>query len=138
MNIPPLRPICASSIVECFSNRQQLDCWGSIDRVLSFFQRKIPAEIESLKSVARMPEAREEDEIKQVFIPLKNVLPTIPYREAELKELIEDLTRMGCEGILSKPWGLRSEATLREFLFERGNQWFWTIRQDPEKWTTEV
>ena len=34
--------------------------------------------------------------------------------------------------------GLRSEATLREFLFERGNQWFRTMRQDPEKWTAEV
>ena len=32
--------------------------------------------------------------------------------------------RMGCKGLLSKPWSLRSEATLREFLFERGNQWF--------------
>jgi hypothetical protein len=28
--------------------------------------------------------------------------------------------------------------TLREFLFERGNQWFTIIRQDPEKWTIEV
>ena len=45
---------------------------------------------------------------------------------------------MGCEGLLSKPWGLRSEATLREFLFERGNQWFRTMRQDSEKWTAEV
>ena len=71
-----------------------------------------------------MPEAREEDEIEQVPIPLKNVSHAIPKSEAELKELIKDLTRMGCEGLLSKPWSLRSEATLREFLFERGNQWF--------------
>ena len=33
---------------------------------------------------------------------------------------------------------LRSEATLRGFLFERGNQLFRTISQDPEKWTAEV
>ena len=45
---------------------------------------------------------------------------------------------MGCEGLLAKPWNLQSEATLREFLFERGNQWFRTMRQDPEKWTAEV
>ena len=44
-----------------------------------------------------MPEAREEDEIKQVPIPLKNVLHAIPKIEAKLKELIEDLKRMGCE-----------------------------------------
>jgi hypothetical protein len=85
-----------------------------------------------------MPEAREEDEVDQVPIPLKNVSPAIPKNELELKELIEDLTRMGCEGLLAKPWNLRSEATWREFMFERGNQWFRTIRQDPEKWTAEV
>jgi hypothetical protein len=87
---------------------------------------------------SEMPEAREEDEVKQVPIPLINVSPAIPKSESELKELVEDLTRMGCEGLLAKPWNLRSEATLREFLFERGNQWFRTIRQDPKKWTAEV
>jgi hypothetical protein len=39
-----------------------------------------------------MPEAREDDEIEQVLIPWKNVSPTIPKSELELKELIEDLT----------------------------------------------
>jgi hypothetical protein len=85
-----------------------------------------------------MPEAREEDEVEQVPIPLKNMLHAIPKSESELKVLIEDLTRIGCEGFLAKPWNLRSEAILREILFERGNQWFRTIRQDPEKWTAEV
>ena len=69
--------------------------------------------------------------MEQVLIPLKNVSPAIPKKESELKELIEDLSRMGCEGLLAKPWSLRAEATLREFLFERGNQWFWTIMLDP-------
>ena len=45
---------------------------------------------------------------------------------------------MGCKGLLAKPWNLRAEATLREFLFERGNQWIRTMRQEPEKWTSEV
>ena len=49
-----------------------------------------------------MPEAQEEDEIEQVPIPLKNVSPAIPKNESELKDLIEDLTRMGCEGLLAK------------------------------------
>ena len=35
-----------------------------------------------------MPEVREDE----VPIPLKNVVPTVPKRESELKELIEDLT----------------------------------------------
>jgi hypothetical protein len=58
--------------------------------------------------------------------------------DSELKELVENLTRMGSEGLLSKPWNLRSEATLRESLFERGNEWFRAFRQGPEKWTAKV
>jgi hypothetical protein len=85
-----------------------------------------------------MREAREEVEVEQVPIPLKNVSPVILKNESELKELFEDLTRMGCEGLLGKPKNLKSEAKLREFLFERGNQWFTTLRQDPDNWTAEV
>ena len=52
---------------------------------------------------SKMPEAREEDERKQVPIPVKLVSPATPKRDSELKELIEDLSRMGCEGLLAKP-----------------------------------
>jgi hypothetical protein len=69
-----------------------------------------------------MLKAREEVEMEQVPIPLKNVSSAVPKNDSELKELVEDLTRMGCEGFLNKPWNSRNEATLREFLFERGNQ----------------
>ena len=68
-----------------------------------------------------MPEKREGDDREQVPIPLKNVSAAIPKRESELKDLIEDLSWMGCEGLLAKLWNLRAEATLCEFLFERGN-----------------
>ena len=44
---------------------------------------------------------------------------------------------MGCEGLLTKPLNLRNEAMLREFLFERGNQWERTMR-DPEQWTGDA
>ena len=81
-----------------------------------------------------MPEVREDD----VPIPLKNVMHAVPKRESELKELIKDLTRMGCQGLLAKPWNLRSEATLREFLSERGNQWERIMWQVLELWTVEV
>ena len=77
---------------------------------------------------SKMPKAREEDEREQVPIPVKPVSPATPKRDSELKELIEDLSRMGCEGLLAKPWNLRAEATLQEFLFERGNQWIRTMR----------
>jgi hypothetical protein len=55
-----------------------------------------------------------------------------------MKELVEDPTRMGCEGMLAKPCNLQNEVVLREFLFARGNQWERTMRQDPKRWTTEV
>ena len=45
---------------------------------------------------------------------------------------------MGYEGLLAKPWNLRNEDVLREFLFDRGNQWFRTIRHDLERWIAEV
>ena len=85
-----------------------------------------------------MPEAREEDEREQVPIPVKPVSPATPKRDSELKELIEDLSQMGCEGLFTKPWNLRAEATLREFLFERGNQWLRTMMQESEKWSPKV
>ena len=37
-----------------------------------------------------------------------------------------------------KPWILQNEATLREFLYERENQWERTMRQVPKKWTANV
>lgn len=55
-----------------------------------------------------------------------------------MRELTEDLTRMGMEGLLPKPWNLRNEAMLREFLFEQGNQWEKIMRRDLKQWTAEV
>ena len=78
-----------------------------------------------------MLEIREEDEL--VPIPLRNVVPAIPKQELEMRQLVEDLTRMGCEGLFAKLWNLRNEAVLRDILFERGNQWERTMRQDPEQ-----
>jgi hypothetical protein len=85
-----------------------------------------------------MLEVREEDEREEMPISFKNVSPAVPEKESELEELIDDLRRMGCEGLLQKPWNVRTELTLREFKYERGNQWERTIRQDSEKWTAEV
>ena len=48
-----------------------------------------------------MMKVREEDEL--VRIPLRNVVPAIPKWESEMRELVEDLTQMGCEGLLAKP-----------------------------------
>ena len=42
-----------------------------------------------------MPEAREEDEREQIPISVKPASLATPKRDSELKELIEDLSRMG-------------------------------------------
>ena len=46
--------------------------------------------------------------------------------------------RMECEGLVMKPWNLRNEAMLREFPFERRNQWERTIKRDPEQCTVDA
>ena len=40
--------------------------------------------------------------------------------------------------MLAKPWNLRAENTLREFRFERGDQWLGTKRRNSEYWTPDV
>jgi hypothetical protein len=55
-----------------------------------------------------MPEARAEDLMNPIPIPIKALIPAIPKDEEELQELAEDLRVMGCEGLLAKPWNLRS------------------------------
>ena len=85
-----------------------------------------------------MLEAREGDEREPIPIPLKSVGPAVSKKELELQAMAEDLRFMGCEGLLSKPWNLQAEYTMREFRFERGNQWLRTMRRDPDNWTPDV
>ena len=65
-----------------------------------------------------MPIVREEDMLEPIPIPVKALIPTIPRDDKELQELAKDLRIMGCEGLLAKPWNLRSEEILREFKYE--------------------
>ena len=83
-----------------------------------------------------MPNVKEEEDL--IPIMLRNVVPSIPKRKTEMQDLVEDLTRMRCEGLLPKPWNLRNKAILRVFLLERGNKWERTMRIDPEQWTANV
>jgi len=43
-------------------------------------------------------------------VSLKSVYPIIPEIEEEKAQLIEDLKKMGCEGLILEPWEIRSEA----------------------------
>ena len=82
-----------------------------------------------------MPEEREEFMEDLISIPMKPIIPAIPTNDKEIWELKEDLRAMGCTGLLARPWNVQSKDTLREFLYERGNQWDETKRRDPGNWT---
>ena len=68
-------------------------------------------------------------------IPTKPLIPSIPVDEEELRELKEDLWVMGCVGLLTRPWNVQAEGTLKEFLYVRGNQFEGTKRRESERWT---
>jgi hypothetical protein len=91
-----------------------------------------------LRGKEEMPEAREEDMTEVIPIPMNPLVPAIPTDDEELRELGEDLRRMGCEGLLGQPWNVQEDNVLREFNFERGNQWLGTKRRDPENWTPDT
>jgi hypothetical protein len=85
-----------------------------------------------------MPRAREEDMREGIPIPMKPLVPAIPTDDGELRELGEDLRRMGCEGLLGQPWNVQEDNVLREFKFARGNQWEGTKRRDLENWIPDT
>ena len=71
-------------------------------------------------------------------VSLKSVTPLFPKNKEEKEQLVEDLTLMGCKGLLAEPWTLRSEAMAQEFLQKRSNEWEGMIQREPERWTTNV
>ena len=48
-------------------------------------------------------------------VSLRLVILAVPQDEAEKLMLVEDLTWIGCEGLLIHPWSLRNEEMVREF-----------------------
>ena len=71
-------------------------------------------------------------------VSVKPLLPAIPTDDKEYRELREDLRAMGCGDWLVRPWNIKAEDTMREFLFLRGNQWDETPRRDPQNWTPDT
>jgi hypothetical protein len=50
---------------------------------------------------------------------------------------LEDLQRMGCSGLLEKPWGFKDDRIVRELLDGATNEFDNTIRATPTRWTEE-
>ena len=68
-------------------------------------------------------------------VRLKSINPVIPGKDHEKEQLVEDLERMGCEGLILQPWSVKSEEMVQEFQAERSNEWINTIWRDPEHWS---
>ena len=65
---------------------------------------------------------------------LRSVVLAIPKEPSERAYLEEDLTRIGCIGLLSKPWTVKDERMVRELTIGAPNQYKGTIRAQPETW----
>ena len=65
---------------------------------------------------------------------LRSVVPAIPKERRERAYLEEDLTRIGCIGLLNKPWTVKEEKIVRELIVGAPNQYGGTIRARPETW----
>ena len=48
-------------------------------------------------------------------IGLRSVIPAVPQDKAKKMILVEDLTWIGCKGLLTHPWSLRSKEMVKEF-----------------------
>src|SRR5665811_2337856 len=75
--------------------------------------------------------------MEQRAVSLRSVPAVVPTDEEEKQQLADDLTKMGCEGLLAQPWAMKSEALVREFLQPRSNEWEGTLRRLPELWMAD-
>jgi hypothetical protein len=64
-------------------------------------------------------------------VKIRKVVPEVPRDEIERGELLEDLQRMGCSGLLEKPWGFKDDRIVRELLDGATNEFDNTIRATP-------
>ena len=72
------------------------------------------------------------------LVSLRSVLVVVPKKDEEKQQLADNLTKMGCKGLLAEPWAMKSKAMVREFLHLRSNEWEGTIRQLLKQWTTDL
>ena len=65
---------------------------------------------------------------------LRSIVLAIPKEPGERAYLEEDLTRIGCIGLLNKPWTVKEEKMVRELIVGAPNQYEGTVRVRPETW----
>ena len=76
-----------------------------------------------------------------VHVSLRNLTPVILRDEGERAMLKDDLHKLGCAGLLERPWNLKNEEFIQQFVMirkhklERSNIFDMTICDRPEEWT---
>ena len=70
-------------------------------------------------------------------IMLRSVVPVIPKEPGERAYLEEDLTKIGCIGLSSKPSSVKDEGMVRELTMGAPNQYEGTVRARLEAWDAE-
>ena len=79
-----------------------------------------------------------------VHVSLRTVTPAVPKREEEREMLRSDLFGIGCAGLLERPWNLKNEEFIQQFIMiweqkmECSNIFDTTIRDRLEEWTARV
>ena len=56
-------------------------------------------------------------------LALQLILPVVPSDVEEKQLLIDDLTQMGCEGLLAQLWSLKNKDMVRKLTKGQPNQW---------------
>ena len=70
----------------------------------------------------------------KIPLTLRSVVPAIPKEPEERAHLEEDLNRIGCIGLLSKPWAVKDKRMVRELTKGAPNQYEGTVHTGPETW----
>ena len=70
-------------------------------------------------------------------LTLRSVVPAIPKEPGERAHLERDLNRIGCIGLLNKPWVVKDERMVRELTKGARNQYEGIVRARPETWGAE-
>ena len=79
-----------------------------------------------------------------VHVSLRNMTLAILDNERERSMLKSDLEDLGCAGLLERPWNLKNEDFIQQFVLiqegklEQNNMFDTTIRDRPEEWTAGV
>ena len=81
---------------------------------------------------------------KGVHVSLRNVTLVILVNEGERGMLKSNLEDLDCAGLLERPWNLKNEDFIQQFVLiregklERNNMFDTTIQDRPEEWTAGV